>query len=178
MSKSLGNYIGINEPPSEIFGKIMRLSDDLMWRYFELLSFEKSLADIEMMRRAVGEGSANPRDFKMALARELTARFHGAEAAQGAIRRWHDIVQGGGVPQELETAEIGVPAEGIRIGALLKAAGLAPSTSEAMRKLGERAVRVDGDIVEARDLLLKPGGEHLLQLGKRGFARVRLISGG
>jgi tyrosyl-tRNA synthetase len=87
MSKSLGNYIGINEPPSEIFGKVMRLSDDLMWRYFELLSFEKSLADIEAMRRAVAEGSANPRDFKMALARELTARFHGAEAAHRSGRR-------------------------------------------------------------------------------------------
>jgi tyrosyl-tRNA synthetase len=87
-------------------------------------------------------------------------------------------VQGGGVPQDIALTEISVPAEGIRIGALLKAAGLAPSTSEAMRKLGERAVRVDGDVVEARDLLLKAGSEHLLQLGKRGFARVRLISGG
>ena len=112
------------------------------------------------------------------LASELTARFHGRPAAEGAVRHWHEVVQGGGVPQDLAVAEIGVPAEGIRIGALLKAAGLAPSTSEAMRKLTERAVRVDGDVVEARDLLLKPGGEHLLQLGKRGYARVRLISGG
>jgi tyrosyl-tRNA synthetase len=178
MSKSLGNYIGINEPPNEIFGKIMRLSDDLMWRYFELLSFEKSLADLKDLREGVQHGRANPRDLKMALARELTARFHGAEAAEGAIRHWHDVVQGGGVPEDIALTEISVPAEGIRIGALLKAAGLAPSTSEAMRKLGERAVRVDGDVVDARDLLLKAGSEHLLQLGKRGFARVRLISGG
>ena len=175
MSKSLGNYIGINESPNEIFGKVMRLSDDLMWRYFELLSFEKSLDELKELRSAVASGSVNPRDLKMDLARELTARFHGAAAAEGAVRHWHEVVQGGGVPQDLRTAEIQVPAEGIRIGALLKAAGLAPSTSEAMRKLGERAVRVDGDVVEARDLLLKPGGEHLLQLGKRGFARVRLI---
>ncbi len=178
MSKSLGNYIGINEPPNEIFGKIMRLSDDLMWRYFELLSFAKSMDEIRSLRHAIAHGRANPRDLKMELASELTARFHGAAAAEGAVRHWHEVVQGGGVPQDLAVAEIGVPAEGIRIGALLKAAGLAPSTSEAMRKLTERAVRVDGDVVEARDLLLKPGGEHLLQLGKRGFARVRLISGG
>jgi tyrosyl-tRNA synthetase len=178
MSKSLGNYIGINEPPNEIFGKVMRLSDDLMWRYFELLSFEKSLADLKDLRDAVEHGRANPRDLKMALASELTARFHGAAAAEAAVKHWHEVVQGGGVPQDLLTTEIGVPAEGIRIGALLKAAGLAPSTSEAMRKLGERAVRVDGEVVEARDLLLKAGSEHLLQLGKRGFARVRLISAG
>ena len=178
MSKSLGNYIGINEPPNEIFGKTMRLSDDLMWRYFELLSFEKSLDRLKELRHAVAHGRANPRDLKMELASELTTRFHGRSAAEGAVKHWHEVVQGGGVPEDIPVAEIGVPAEGIRIGALLKAAGLAPSTSEAMRKLGERAVRVDGDVVEARDLLLKPGAEHLLQLGKRGFARVRLISGG
>ncbi len=175
MSKSLGNYIGINEPPNEIFGKVMRLSDDLMWRYFELLSFAKSMGDIRALREAVAHGRANPRDLKMELATELTARFHGNAAAESAVRHWHEVVQGGGVPQDLIVAEIRVPAEGVRIGALLKAAGLAPSTSEAMRKLGERAVRVDGDVVEARDLVLHPGGEHLLQLGKRGFARVRLI---
>ncbi|HVT33605.1 MAG TPA: tyrosine--tRNA ligase [Rhodanobacteraceae bacterium] len=178
MSKSLGNYIGINEPPNEIFGKVMRLSDEMMWRYFELLSFDKSLADLSELRSAVAHGRANPRDLKMELAGELAARFHGKAAAEDAVRHWHEVVQGGGVPQDLPLKEIGVPAEGIRIGALLKAAGLAPSTSEAMRKLGERAVRVDGEVVEARDLLLAPGAEHLLQLGKRGFARVRLIRGG
>jgi tyrosyl-tRNA synthetase len=177
MSKSLGNYIGINEPPNEIFGKIMRLSDEMMWRYFELLSFEKSLADLKGLRDAVLHGRKNPRDLKMELARELTSRFHGAGAGEGAVRHWHEVVQGGGVPQDLELTDIRVPVDGIRIGALLKAAGLAPSTSEAMRKLGERAVRVDGEVVEARDLLLSAGSEHLLQLGKRGFARVRLIPG-
>jgi tyrosyl-tRNA synthetase len=176
MSKSLGNYIGINEPPNEIFGKVMRLSDDLMWRYFELLSFEKSLGDIKAMRVAVAGGQVNPRDCKMELAAELTRRFHGKEATAAAILHWHEVVQGGGVPQDLAIADITVPAEGIRIGALLKAAGLAPSTSEATRKLGERAVRVDGEVIESRELLLQPGGEHLLQLGKRGFARVRLVA--
>jgi tyrosyl-tRNA synthetase len=175
MSKSLGNYIGINEAPNEIFGKVMRLSDDMMWRYFELLSFDKSLSDIAGMREAVAAGK-NPRDCKMELASELTARFHGALAAQAAIARWHEVIQGGGVPQDLKTLDIAIPSEGIRIGALLKAAGLAPSTSEALRKLNERAVRVDGNIIEDRDASFGIGAEHLLQLGKRGYARVRLIA--
>jgi tyrosyl-tRNA synthetase len=176
MSKSLGNYIGINEPPNEIFGKVMRLSDDLMWRYFELLSFDKSLAQLKTMREAVAAGQVNPRDYKMQLAVELTARFHGAGAGEAAVKHWNDVVQGGGVPQDLVTTDIAVPADGLRIGALLKAAGLAPSTSEAMRKLNERAVRVDGNVVEDRELTFHAGAEHLLQLGKRGYAKVRLIA--
>src|SRR3954471_18232703 len=119
MSKSLGNYIGINEAPNEIFGKVMRLSDDMMWRYFELLSFDKSLADIQRMREDVAAGK-NPRDFKMELASELTTRFHDNAAAQRAIARWHEVIQGGGVPQDLKTLDIAIPSEGIRIGALLK----------------------------------------------------------
>lgn len=174
MSKSIGNYIGINDPPNEIFGKIMRISDDLMWRYFELLSFDSSLADIAHMRSEVAAGLVNPRDFKMALAGELTTRFHDAAATDAAIRHWNDVVQSGGVPEDIATLDIAVSAQGIRIGALLKAAGLAPSTSEATRKLAERAVRVDGDVVEDRERTLMAGGEHLLQLGKRGFCKVRL----
>ncbi len=177
MSKSLGNYIGINEPANEIFGKVMRVSDDLMWRYFELLSFEKSLADTEGMREKVTAG-ANPRDYKMALAAELTARFHDKAAADAAIRHWNDVVQGGGVPHDVKTVEVAVPSSGIRVAALLKAVGLAPSTSEATRKLNERAVRVDGSVVEDRELTLHHGKEHLLQLGKRGFARVKLVADG
>src|SRR5215475_8562718 len=118
MSKSLGNYIGINEPPNEIFGKVMRLSDDLMWRYYELLSFDKSMADIKTMRDAVA-GGANPRDYKMALAAELTARFHDKAAADGAIKHWNEVVQGGGVPQDLKTVDVAVPEGGIRVAALL-----------------------------------------------------------
>jgi len=175
MSKSLGNYIGINEAPNEIFGKVMRLADDMMWRYYELLSFAKSLADLKRMRDEVAAGR-NPRDYKMELAAELTARFHDQAAAQAAIAYWNEVVQGGAVPQDIQTTEVAVATNGIRIGALLKAAGLAPSTSEAMRKLGERAVRVDGAVVEDRELTLQIGGEHLLQLGKRGYARVRLIA--
>jgi len=176
MSKSLGNYIGINEPPNEIFGKVMRLSDDLMWRYYELLSFSKSLEDLKQMRQAVLAGR-NPRDYKMELASELTARFHGEPAAQAAVAHWNEVVQGGGVPRDLPVIDVAVPTGGIRIGALLKAAGLASSTSEALRKLNERAVRVDGNVVDDRELTLQVGAELLLQLGKRGYARVRLISG-
>jgi tyrosyl-tRNA synthetase len=147
----------------------------MMWRYYELLSFDKSLADIQRMREEVA-GGKNPRDFKMELAAELTTRFHDKAAAQGAIAHWNEVVQGGGVPQDIPVQDVSIPASGIRIGALLKAAGLAPSTSEATRKLGERAVRVDGEIVENRELTLNAGSEHLLQLGKRGFARVRLVA--
>ena len=174
MGKSLGNYIGINEPANEIFGKTMSISDELMWRWFTLLSFDKSLDDIVRMKSAVASGG-NPRDFKVQLARELVDRFHGAGAGEGAIRHWNEVVRGGAVPTDLPLQEIPVPTEGIRIGALLRAAGLAASGVEAGRKLAERAVRIDGVVTEDRDLSLVAGSEHLLQLGKRGFARVRLI---
>jgi tyrosyl-tRNA synthetase len=175
MSKSLGNYIGVNEAPSDIFGKIMRLSDDLMWRYYELLSFACSLEDIARMRAAVADGM-NPRDYKMQLASELTARFHGQAAAEAAVRHWHEVVQGGGVPADIAVQQIAVSAQGIRIGALLKAAGLAASTSEALRKVAEKAVRVEGEVVTDRELTLIVGQQLLLQLGKRGYARVSLIA--
>jgi tyrosyl-tRNA synthetase len=176
MSKSLGNYIGINEPANEIFGKTMRLSDDLMWRYFELLSFAKSTADIQRMRSDVAGGQLNPRDCKMDLAGELVARFHDQAAATASVQHWHEVVQGGGVPQDILAQDIVVPVAGMRLGALLKAAGLAPSTSEATRKIGERAVRVDGEVVDDRERMFAAGTKHLLQLGKRGFARVRLVN--
>ena len=177
MGKSLGNYIGINEPAREIFGKTMSISDELMWRWFTLLSFDKSLADIGRMREAVAAG-ANPRDFKIELGRELVDRFHGHGAGAAAVASWHEMVRGGSVPPDLALQELAVPPEGLRLGALLRAAGLAASGAEASRKIAERAVRVDGEIVEDRERQFTAGGEHLLQLGKRGFARVRLVSGG
>ena len=175
MGKSLGNYIGINEPANDIFGKTMSIPDDLMWRWFTLLSFQQSLADIERMKAAVAAG-ANPRDFKVLLARELVERFHGAGAGEAAVRHWDQVIRGGAVPSDLPVQDIQVSGEGIRIGALLRACGLAASGAEAARKLGERAVRIDGVVTEDRDLSLSAGSEHLLQLGKRGFARVRLVS--
>jgi tyrosyl-tRNA synthetase len=174
MGKSLGNYIGINEPANTIFGKTMSISDELMWRWYTLLSFEKSLSDIERMKQEV-EGGANPREFKMDLARELVDRFHGAGAGAAAIAHWNDVVRGGAVPDDIPLKEIAVGDDGIRIGALLREAGLAASGSEASRKITERAVRIDGVVTEDRELQLRAGAEHLLQLGKRGFARVKLI---
>ncbi len=174
MGKSLGNYIGINEPANDIFGKTMSISDELMWRWFTLLSFEKSIADIEQMKRDVAAGQ-NPRDFKVQLARELVDRFHGAGAGDAAITHWNEVIKGGAVPTDLVTQEIAVTAEGIRLGALLRAAGLAPSGAEANRKIIERAVRVDGVIVEDRELSFHADQKLLLQLGKRGFARVQLV---
>ena len=174
MSKSLGNYIGINEPAADIFGKTMSISDQLMWRWYTLLSFEKSLADIARMQEAVAAG-ANPRDYKIELARELVDRFHGPGAGAAAIAHWQEVVRGGAVPADLPLLEIPAPVDGLRLGGLLRAAGLAASGAEAGRKIAERAVRVDGAVVEDRDRLFLPGAEHLLQLGKRGFARVRLI---
>jgi len=174
MGKSLGNYIGINEPANTIFGKTMSISDELMWRWYTLLSFEKSLADIERMKKVVAEGG-NPRDFKVELARELVDRFHGAGAGAAAIAHWNEVVRGGAVPEDIPLKEIAVGDEGIRIGALLREAGLAASGSEAGRKIAERAVRIDGVVTEDRELQLRAGAEHLLQLGKRGFARVKLV---
>ena len=174
MSKSLGNYIGINEPPIDIVTKTMKIDDALMWRWIELLSFEISLSEIGTLRRDIEAGALHPRDLKLRLARELAARFHGASAAEQAVAGWNAAVRGEGDTAALPLTEIVVPVAGLRVAALLTAAGLTPSNSEANRKLQERAVRIDGAVVEDRERLLLPGAEHLLQLGKRGFARVRL----
>ncbi len=176
MSKSLGNYIGINEPPIDIVTKTMKIDDALMWRWIELLSFEISLSEIGLLRRDIEAGTLHPRDLKLRLARELAARFHGSSAAEQAVAGWNAAVRGEGDTAALPLTEIAVPATGMRIAALLTAAGLTPSNSEANRKLQERAVRIDGVVVEDRERLLRPGAEHLLQLGKRGFARVRLCA--
>lgn len=175
MSKSLGNYIGINEPAIDIVTKTLKIGDELMWRWFELLSFEVSLADLARMKQDVAAGQLNPRDAKLVLARELAARFHGAAAAENAIAGWHAVVRGEGDTSLLAQADIAVPAEGLRIAALLVAAGLAPSNSEASRKLKERAVKVDAQVFEDPQRVFTPGFEGVLQVGKRSFARVRLV---
>ena len=174
MGKSLGNYVGINEPPNDIFGKTMSISDSLMWRWFTLLSFEKSLSDIEQMKRDVETGQ-NPRDFKIQLACELVNRFHGVGAGVTAVAHWNEVIKGGGVPTDLVTQDIVIPEEGIRLGALLRAAGLAPSGAEANRKIAERAVRINGVIAEDRETSFHAGQSVLLQLGKRGFAKINLV---
>jgi tyrosyl-tRNA synthetase len=175
MSKSLGNYIGINEQAIDIVNKTMKISDDLMWRWYELLSLDRSLADIAQMKRDVAAGQRHPRDVKITLARELAARFHHAAEAERAVTQWTALVREQRVDVDLPLLEIPVPGEGIRIAPLFVAARLAASNSEVARKMTERALRIDGAVVDDRELALQPGGEHLLQIGKRAFARVRLV---
>ncbi|MFT4256529.1 MAG: tyrosine--tRNA ligase [Pseudoxanthomonas sp.] len=175
MSKSLGNYIGIAEPAIDIVNKTMKIGDDLMWKWIELLSFEISSPEAQKLRADVATG-LNPRDIKLRLARELAARFHDAAAAETAIAGWHAAVTGQGDTSLLPLQDVAIPAEGIRIAALLTAAGITPSNSEANRKLRERAVKVEGVIVEDANTSFQPGFEGVLQVGKRNFARVRLAA--
>ena len=176
MSKSLGNYIGINEPAIDIVTKTMKIGDELMWRWFELLSFEVSLDELAQMQREIASGALNPRDVKLRLARELAARFHDSAAAGQAIAGWHAVVRGEGDTALLPYTDIAVPAEGIRLAALLTAAGITSSNSEASRKLKERAIRIDAEVVEDAARLFNAGFEGVLQMGKRHFARVRLVA--
>ena len=176
MSKSLNNYIGISEPAIDMVTKTMKIGDDLMWRWIELLSFDISQAEALSLREQVEAGSLNPREVKLRLARELTTRFHDADAAELAIAGWNAAVTGQGDVSLLPLQEVAIPAEGLRIGALLTAAGLTPSNSEASRKLKERAVKVNGDVVEDAQQVFSPGFEGLLQVGKRNFARVLLVA--
>jgi tyrosyl-tRNA synthetase len=173
MSKSLGNYIGITEAPGTMFGKIMSISDEIMWRYFELLSF-RPLPDIAALRQGIAEGR-NPRDVKFELAQELVARFHDKAAAEQAQRDFITRVSEKGVPTDLPPKAIPVEAAGIRLGNLLKDAGLAASTSEANRKIDEGAVRIDGQKATDRALVLQAGADHVIQLGSKRFARVQLV---
>ncbi|MEG3192831.1 tyrosine--tRNA ligase [Lysobacter sp. D1-1-M9] len=176
MSKSLGNYIGIDEPAIEIVTKAMKIGDALMWRWIELLSFEISSAEAATLKRDIEAGQLNPRDLKLRLARELAARFHGAGAAETAVAGWNAAVRGEGDTASLPLNEVAIPAEGLRIAALLTACGLTPSNSEANRKLKERAVRIDGEVIEDAQRVFAPGFEGVLAVGKRTFARVRLMA--
>jgi len=175
MSKSLGNYIGINEPAIDIVTKTMKIGDELMWRWFELLSFDVSLDELARMKGDIVGGRLNPRDAKLRLARELATRFHGAQSADLAIAGWHAVVRGEGDTSLLPQVDIAVPAEGMRLAALLCAAGLTSSNSEANRKMKERAVRIDAEVVEDAQRVFGDGFEGVLQVGKRNFARVRLV---
>lgn len=169
MSKSLGNAIGISDAPDDMFGKLMSISDDLMWVYFELLSFEPT-ATITGWQCDVA-GGLNPRDVKYRLAHEITARFHGTSAAEGAQAAFIARFQKGALPDALPEIRLGA-ANGVAIANLLKEAGLVASTSEALRLLGQGAVRIDGERVEDRALLVKSGTSQVVQVGKRRAARV------
>ena len=173
MSKSLGNYIGITEPASEIFGKLMSISDVLMWRYFDLLSF-RSNAEIATYKEEVAQGR-NPRDIKVALAQEIVARFHGQAAAEQALADFEARFKQGAMPENMPEMEISLPEAGLSLMQTLKKAGLTGSTSEAMRMIEQGGVRINGEKVEDKSLLFKEKSDLVLQVGKRKFARVRLV---
>lgn len=175
MSKSLNNYIGIADAADEMFGKIMSISDELMWRYFELLSF-RPWSEIERLRVQVAAGM-NPRDVKFELAEELIARFHDKPAAQKAREGFIARFQKGAMPDEIEDCELAAPGGELGIAALLKEAGLVPSTSEAMRMIKQGAVKIDGERVENPGLSVVVPSCHVYQVGKRRFMRVVLKGG-
>jgi tyrosyl-tRNA synthetase len=173
MSKSLGNYVGIAEDADAQFGKLMSISDELMWRYFDLLSF-RPLAQLQALRQSIAEGR-NPRDVKFELAQEIVARFHGENAARAAQDAFVARFANKALPTDLPLQELpGRSDAGENIVAALKASGLVASNSEAVRKIAEGAVRIDGVKVADRDLWLPVGAEHVLQLGPRRFARVKI----
>jgi len=172
MSKSLDNYIGITDAPGEMFGKIMSISDDLMWRYFEVLSF-RSLDDIAGLKKAVADGM-NPRDAKFELGVEIVARFYNDAAAEGARQEFISRFQKGAMPDEIPDKALDSQDGQLGIAHLLKGAGLVSSTSEAFRMIKQGAVKIDGERVEDRGLQIKAGSKHIYQVGKRKFARVTL----
>lgn len=174
MSKSTGNYIALEDPPSDMFGKIMSVSDSLMWRYYELLSF-KTTCQMDALKVSVDQG-ANPRDIKVALAEEIVSRFHGARAAQTACRQFFDQFSMHQVPHDIETITIAL-GSGLRIANMLKEAGLVGSTSDAMRLIKQGAVRIDGNKVEDVALTFHSKGTIIVKVGKRKWARIHLEHG-
>lgn len=172
MSKSLNNYVGITEPPGEIFGKLMSISDELMWRYIELLSFE-SLATIRAWKGEVAAGR-NPRDVKVAFAQEIVARFHDQAAAQKALADFEARFRQGELPEDIPEFELTVGAQPLGLVQVLKQIGLTSSTSEGMRMVGQGGVRLDGEKITDKNLKLSKGKAVILQVGKRKFARVSI----
>jgi tyrosyl-tRNA synthetase len=172
MSKSLGNYIGITDAPEEMFGKIMSISDDLMWRYFELLSF-RPLASIQKLKQRVS-GGENPRDVKFSLAEELVERFHGAGSGTLARDAFIAVHRDKGIPDDLPLMTLTTTETQLGLAQALNDAGLVASNSEAFRMIAQGAVRIDGERVEDRATNLTTGSDYVLQVGRRRFARVRI----
>ncbi|MFP4208624.1 MAG: tyrosine--tRNA ligase [Wenzhouxiangella sp.] len=173
MSKSLGNYIGITDPPDEMFGKLMSISDDLMWRYFELLSFRPS-GELEALKSAVSDGR-NPRDVKFELAIELVDRFHGPGSGGQARDSFIARFRQGEMPADIPDKTLPAGSEGVGIAAALTACGLTASNSEAFRMIQQGAVKVDGERIDDRGLALPAGFAGVLQVGKRKFVKLRLV---
>ena len=172
MGKSTGNYVGIAEPADEIFGKLMSISDTLMWRYFELLSF-RPLGEVEALKNAV-LGGRNPRDVKFELGVEIVNRFHGLGSGDRARDEFIARFRDGAVPSDVPEQAVAIDPAGARLALVLKETQLVPSTTVGYRMIEQGAVRVDGEKVVDRELMLRPGGRHLLQVGKRTFAAVTL----
>ncbi len=172
MSKSLDNYIGITDEPDEMFGKVMSISDELMWRYYEVLSF-RNLDDIESLRSRVAAGG-NPRDAKFELAMELAERFHDQKAAEAARKEFVARFQKGALPDKIKEVSISSQGGSLGIAHLLKEAGLVSSTSEAFRMIKQGAVKIDGERIEDKSLQVSAGSTSVYQVGKRRFSRVSL----
>ena len=172
MSKSLGNYVGIAEPPGEIFGKLMSVSDPLMWRYIELLSFEP-LATMRLWREQVEEGR-NPREIKVLFAGEIVERFHGAAAAKQAFEEFERRFRHGVMPEDMPEVTLRAPEDGMPVMQMLKQAGLVPSVSEAARMIEQAGVRLNGERLSDRSLRVSRGETVVAQVGKRKFARIKV----
>jgi tyrosyl-tRNA synthetase len=173
MSKSLNNYVGITEPPQEIFGKLMSITDELMWRYYDLLSFRPN-EEIAKFKREVAEGR-NPRDVKVLLAQEIVARFHSQAAAEEALRDFEARFRQGAIPENLPEITLHTDGKGIAIANACKQAGLVETTSEALRLIQQRGIKIDGETVSDRNLHLAAGSQVVIQAGKRKFARLCVV---
>jgi tyrosyl-tRNA synthetase len=173
MSKSLDNYVGITEPPQEMFGKLMSISDELMWRYYELLSF-RPLEQIAALKRECADGR-NPRDAKVLLAQEIVARFHSSEAARHALAEFEARFKDGALPESMPEVTLHTNGAGLSIAQLAKQAGVVESTSEALRLIAQRGLKLDGAVVADKGLVVASGTTVVVQAGKRRFARVTLV---
>jgi tyrosyl-tRNA synthetase len=172
MSKSLDNYVGITEPPQEMFGKLMSISDELMWRYYELLSF-RPLEEIAALRREC-TGGRNPRDAKVLLAQEIVERFHSGQAARDALAEFEARFKDGALPESMPEVTLHTGGTGLPVAQLAKQAGVVESTSEALRLIAQRGLRLDGAVVADKTLVVASGTTVVVQAGKRRFARVTL----
>jgi len=173
MSKSLDNYVGITEPPQEMFGKLMSISDELMWRYYELLSLRPQ-EELAALKRACAEGR-NPRDAKVMLAQEIVARFHSKQAADAALAEFDARFRDGALPESMAEVTLRTNGAGLPIAQLAKQAGIVDSTSEALRLIAQRGLRLDGEVVVDKGLVIAAGTTVVVQAGKRKFARVAVL---
>ncbi|HEX9276583.1 MAG TPA: tyrosine--tRNA ligase [Casimicrobiaceae bacterium] len=173
MSKSLDNYVGITEPPQEMFGKLMSISDELMWRYYELLSFRPQ-EEIAKLKRECAEGR-NPREAKVMLAQEIVARFHSKQAADAALAEFEARFREGALPENMPEVTLRTNGAGLPIAQLAKQAGIVDSTSEALRLIAQRGLRLDGEVVADKGLVVAAGTTVIVQAGKRKFARVAIV---